>query len=162
MLSNNRNIAIEGKDIRAIIFRNFSGKPDNFNPNGTMGNFTVVLENAKAEELADRGLNVQWKANRDGDEEARLKIFVRFEHVPPKVYQITSHNTVELDKDTVELLDNAEISNADLILSPYHYEVSGRSGIKAYLSKGYFTIEEDQFAERYLHRENKDEVPWNE
>ena len=150
MARTNRNVAIEDKDIQAIIFRNFSGQPDNFNPKGAMGNFTVVLNKDKADELADRGLNVVYKENRDGDTEARLKIFVRFDHVPPKVYQITSRQTVELDAETVRCLDTAEISKADLILSPYHYDFNGREGVKAYLSKGYFTIEEDQFAKRYL------------
>lgn len=161
MARNTRNVAIEDKDIRAIIFRNFSGQPDAFNPKGAMGNFTIVLENEKAQELADKGLNVVYKENRDGDQEARLKIFVRFEHVPPKVYQITGKNSVELDADTIRCLDTAEIAKADLIVSPYHYEFNGREGVKAYLSKGYFTIEEDQFAKRYFGGgEKMDDIPW--
>lgn len=150
MARNTRNIAIEDKDIQAIIFRNFSGQPDNFNPKGAMGNFTLVLNKDKAVELANKGLNVTYKENRDGDTEARLKVFVRFEHVPPKVYQITSRHTTELDEDTIRCLDTAEISKADMIISPYNYNFNGREGVKAYLSKGYFTIEEDQFAKRYL------------
>ena len=161
MARNNRNVAIEDKDVKAIIFRNFSGQPDNFNPKGAMGNFTIILSESKAKELENNGLNVVYKENRDGDLEARLKIFVRFEHVPPKVYQITGKNTVELDETTIRCLDTAEIAKADLIVSPYNYDFNGRKGVKAYLSKGYFTIEEDQFAKRYFGgKEQMDDVPW--
>ena len=152
MLSNrnSRNIAIDSKDMKAILFRNFTGKPDQFNPKGTMGNFTVVLNEGKARELEDLGLNIKHKTNRDGDDEARLQIFCRFENFPPKVYRKVGHNTVELDQDTIEILDNDEIEDADLIISPYSYDFNGRKGVKAYLYRGYFTVAEDQYAQRYL------------
>ncbi len=151
----NRNVAIEGKDIKSIIFRNFTGAPDTYNPKGCIGNFTVVLEDEKAAELEEAGLNIKHKANRDGDDEARLKIFVRFDHVPPKVYRVTKRTTVELDEDTVGLLDNDDIEYADLIISPYAFEINGLSGKKAYLSKGYFTVAEDQFASKYLDKDEE-------
>lgn len=160
MRTRNNNVAIEGKDIRAILFRNFTGAPDTYNPKGCIGNFTVVLEDEKAKELEQIGLNVKRKPNRDGDEEARLKVFVRFDHVPPKVYRVNSRTTAELDEDTIGLLDNDDIVDADLIINPYAFEINGLSGKKAYLSKGYFTVAEDQFADKYLGRE-KDEVPFD-
>lgn len=154
----NRNINIDSQDMKAILFRNFTGKPDSFNPKGQMGNFTIVLEDAKAKELEAQGLNIKHKQNRDGDDECRLQIFVRFDNFPPKVYRCTSKKSVELDEDTIALLDNDEIVDADLIISPYTYDVNGRQGKKAYLHRGYFTVAEDQYADRYLNRE--DEVPF--
>ena len=41
-------IRIRDEEVKAILFRNFAGAPDRFNPNGTMGNFWVVLEEEKA------------------------------------------------------------------------------------------------------------------
>lgn len=148
---NNRNIAIDSKDMTAIMFRNFSGKPDNFNPNGTMGNFTIGLTEEKGHELEEQGLNVRWRDTPDGDKEPRLKVFVRYENFPPKVYRIVDGDAALLDKESVELLDNDDISDADLIISPYAYEFGGRKGVKAYLYRGYFTVASDQYAERYLH-----------
>ena len=151
MLSTNRNtINIDSKDMTAILFRNFAGKPDNFNPKGAMPNFTVCLSDERAKQLEAEGLDIKWRQNPDGDQQGRLKVFVRFENFPPKVFRITKKNTVELNADTVALLDHDEIKDADLIISPYHYDFNGRKGTKAYLSKGYFTIAEDQYAERYL------------
>lgn len=151
MLSTNREtVSIDSKDMTAILFRNFAGKPDNFNPKGAMPNFTVCLSTEKAKQLEAEGLDIKWRQSPDGDEQGRLKVFVRFENFPPKVFRITKKSTVELNDQTVALLDNDEIEDADLIISPYRYDFNGRKGTKAYLSRGYFTIAEDQYADRYL------------
>lgn len=159
MLTSKKNtISIDTEDMQAILFRNFSGKPSNFNPNGEMGNFTIVLNDKKAEELKAEGLNVKRKLNRDGDEEWRLQIFVRFDKKPPKIYRKVGTKSIELTEETVALLDDDEIEKADLIIDPSVYDFNGRHGKKAYLHRGYFTVAEDQYADRYLNRE--DDVPF--
>lgn len=144
-----RTIEIADEDIRDLIFRNFSGAPDNFNKNGCTPNVWVVLEDEKARELEAQGLNIKWKPNRDGDLEPRLQVFARYEPFPPKIYKVTSNNTTLLDRDTVGQLDYDDIIHVDLVISPYHWESNGTTGIKSYISKGYFTIAEDQFQSRY-------------
>ena len=144
-----RNVIIGDNDIKTILFRNFAGKPDDYHRDGQMPNFWVVLSDEKAHELEDQGFNIKWKPNRDGDEEGRLQIFVRFDPFPPKVYQITTGGTTPLDQESIVALDFAELVKVDLVLSPYRYEVNGRTGVKAYLGKGYFTIQEDEFSSQY-------------
>ena len=148
-LDRKRTIDISGDDIVDILFRNLSGAPDNFNRNGCTPNFWIVLKEEKAHELQSLGLNVRWKPNRDGDEEPRLQVFARYEPFPPKIYKVTSRNTTLLDEETVKQLDYDEIAHLDLVISPYHWENNGNQGVKAYISRAYFTIVEDSFSTKY-------------
>ena len=135
-----------------IIWRNFSGGPDKFHPKGGYRNFNVVIDDPEqAQQMADDGWNIKIRPPREeGDEPLHtLEVAVSFDNYPPKVVMVTRRNKVELDEDSVECLDNCDITSADLIISPYHYETPERSGIKAYLKTGYFNIEEDRFAEKY-------------
>lgn len=159
--SERRLIYIEDQDIEAIIFRNFSGNPDKYHKNGTMPNFWLVLTPEKAVELIDAGLNVRQKENRDGDLEYRLQVFARFDNFPPTIIKICGKNQIRLDEDTVGDLDRDEIEKIDLAISPYQYEMEGRTGIKAYLNKGYFTIREDRLSKRYSELE-EEELPFGE
>lgn len=147
--SGRKLVYIENHEIVAIIFRNFSGKPDKFHPNGQMPNFWVVLTPDKAAELGGMGMNIRERIDDDGEVEFRLQVFVRFDNFPPTVFKICGDAKLRLDKDTICDLDRDEIEKIDLSISPYHYEMNGRSGIKAYLNKGYFTIVEDKLDKVY-------------
>lgn len=135
-----------------IIWKNFAGEPDKFHTKGGYRNFNVILDDPEqAQQMADDGWNVKIRAPREDGERPlnTLEVCVNFENYPPKVVMLTSRNKVELDEESVGCLDTADILFSDLIISPYHYEVNGKQGIKAYLKTAYITIEEDRFAEKY-------------
>lgn len=136
-----------------IIWKNFAGEPDKFHTKGGYRNFNVILDDPEeAQRLADDGWNVKIRTynGEEGKEPLNtLEVCVSFENYPPKVVMVTSRNKVELDDESIRCLDTADILSADLIISPYHYDVNGKQGIKAYLKTAYITIEEDRFAEKY-------------
>ena len=141
------NIVIEKARIG---FRNFSGKEGKFNPAGRK-NFCVFLETDLAQKLVEDGWNVRWlmPRNEDDERQAYLQVSVSFDNIPPKVVMITSRGKTILDESTVSLLDWAEISEVDVIIRPYNWEVNGKGGVKAYLKSMYVTISEDEFESKY-------------
>lgn len=148
-----------------IIWRNFSGKADKFNPKGGKRSFSVVIEDGElAAQLAADGWNVKQLKPRNEDEETdpnySLQVKVSFDNKPPRIYLVTRNNKVLMNEDTVDSLDYAEISNVDLVIAPYTYDVNGKSGVAAYLKTMYVTVIEDEFADKYDFGDDE-EVPFD-
>lgn len=151
---------VEDDDIVTILFRNFSKAPDKFNPEGPRNaNFWVVLEPEKAQELIEEGFNVKEKENRDGDLEYRLQVSVS-DLYPPTIVKVCGKVKTSLDKETMATLDRDELEKVDLVLSKGKWEFGGKTGVKAWLDKGYFTIVKDKFDVRYDF--NDDDMPFGE
>jgi len=134
-----------------IIFRNFSGKEGQYNRAGDRS-FSVVLTDPElVDALKSEGWNVKYLKPRDEDEQPApyIQVSVKYEFAPPKVYLVTDKSKTLLDEESVGELDYMDISSCDIVLSPYHWEVSGKSGIKAYLKTMYVNIEADPFADKY-------------
>lgn len=152
-MANNDNIVVmEG--VR-IIFKNFQGKEGQYNRAGDR-NFGVVLPPDLAERMLADGWNVKYLKPREDDEEEDqvetpwLSVSVNFDKGrPPKIMMVTSRGRTAMDEQTVEMLDWADITNVDLIVRPYTWEVSGRTGVKAYLQTMFVTIEEDPLEAKY-------------
>lgn len=149
-------------DDARIIYRNFAGAPSKFNREGDR-NFAVVIEDQDiAEALTEKGWNVKIKPPREeGDEPFMfLPVKVKFNDRGPKVYlqnSLGGRNRVTLDEDTVGILDNVDITNVDLDIRPYDWDVQGKTGRTAYLQSICVTQEVDRFLDRYAEQESPEE-----
>lgn len=135
-----------------LIFRNFAGKPDKYNAKGGIRKFGVIIDPDKAEALRDEGWNIKMLPPKQDDGEPLFYLSVKLqygEYRQPNVFLITNGHKQLLEEDTVASLDYAELQYVNLVISPYYWEVNGKSGINAYLKTGYFEIVTDSFADRY-------------
>ena len=134
-----------------IRFRNFSGRPDEFTREGDRSFALVIDDEDLANKLKEDGWNIRMRMPKNDGEDPwyYLKVKVKFGDFPPKIIEVTSRNRVPLNEETVGILDSAELKSVDVEISPYHWEIGGRSGITAYLKTMYATIEEDPFAAKY-------------
>lgn len=150
MAENDGTVLMEG--VR-LIFRNFAGKEGKYNAEGDR-NFGVVIDDKTAEDMLADGWNIKYLKPREEDEDETptpwLPVAVGYgKGRPPRVVVITSRGRTNLDENSVEMLDWAEITNVDMIVRPYHYEVRGDKGVKAYVQSIYVTIEEDELERKY-------------
>ena len=143
----NSTITIENAQVQ---FRNFTGKEGKYNREGDR-NFVVFLDPEDAEPLAKDGWLIKELKPRDpGDHPQQyLPVKVAYGNYPPKIVVITDAGQKILDEDTVHILDWAEFANVDMIINPYNWEVSGDTGVKAYLKTMYVTIVEDEIEKKY-------------
>lgn len=147
-MSNVNNINIEGA---TIIWKNFSGERDKFNP-GKRG-FSVVIDDAvMADELRQEGWNIKERPLMEGadpsEQEWTLPVKLNMNRYT-QVWLIVGNHKTLLDENTVSQLDVVDIVNCDISIRPYEWEMSGRTGITAYVDSMYVTIRENKFAEKY-------------
>jgi hypothetical protein len=133
-----------------IVFRNFAGKEGQYNREGDR-NFCVILPPDLAEAMAVDGWNIKQLRSREegvpGD--FYIQVSVGFKGRPPTLVIISSAGRVDLGQHEAELLDWVDIKQADLIINPYHWNVNGKSGIKAYVKSLFIIINEDFLQLKY-------------
>lgn len=146
---NNRpgNVTIENA---RIVFRNFAGREERFNPAGRR-NFGVILPDDVAEQMVKDGWNVKYLKPREEDEQPQpwLQVAISYKVRPPRVVMVTSRGRTSLPEELIEALDYADLAVVDLIVNPYSWTVDGKSGIKAYLTSIFVTIAEDDLERKY-------------
>lgn len=146
-----------------IFWTNFAGKERENNAAGKR-NFCVEIPADIAENLRADGWNVKYTKDSEeyGGSKPYLQVEVKYGAYPPKIYKVTSRNKTLLDEDVVGDLDKDEITNVDLYISPYHWTVGSKSGIKAYVDKMWVTIEEDDLTKKYASYEDEESLPFGE
>lgn len=139
-----------------LVFRNFTGKETQYNQEGARNFGVIIPDQAVAEQMAADGWNVKYLKPREedeGEDEGEtpwMQVKVGYgKGRPPKIMLVTDRGRTALDEETIDTLDWADITNVDLIVRPYHWEVRGDSGISAYVQSMYVTIEEDALERKY-------------
>ncbi|MEG0453748.1 MAG: hypothetical protein RR559_00020 [Bacteroides sp.] len=142
-----------------LIYKNFSGKEGKYNRAGDR-NFGVVIEDPEqASALSADGWNVRIiPAREEGDLPLHyIPVSISFDNIPPAVYMVTNKRMTVVDDNSIGTFDFAEMRNVDLVLRPYNWDVSGRTGVKAYVKTMYVTINEDAFARKYDEYRSREE-----
>lgn len=147
-MANVNNINIEGA---MIIWKNFSGERDKFNP-GKRGFSVVIDDTVMTDELRREGWNVKDRPLQEGaddsEQEWTLPVKLNMNRYT-QVWLIVGNHKTLLNEDTVSQLDVVDIVNCDISIRPYEWKMNGRTGITAYVDSMYVTIRENKFAEKY-------------
>lgn len=133
-----------------IIYRNFEGREGQYNREGSR-NFSVVLPEDVADQMAADGWNVRCKVSKeeDGSKLCTLPVEVSYKNRPPRVVMITSRGRQTLTEPELVLLDWADIKTVDVTINPYSWSVNGNEGVKAYAKNLFITIIEDAVELKY-------------
>jgi hypothetical protein len=143
-------VVMEG---RRILFRNFAGEPDKFNPSKGKRTFAVVLLPDEAEAMRADGWNVKTLPARTEEDEPLdiLRVTVKMDgRNPPRVILVSTKGKTALDEEMIKLLDWADIENVDMIVRPWSWSINGGEGVAAYLKSIYVTIREDELERKYM------------
>lgn len=150
-LARKNNDPILIQDAR-IVFRNFSGKPGQFNAPGQR-NFNLIIPEDTVGYFEDLGFNVKRFKPRDGEEQgdAHVKVNVNLNsNRPPKLNIINSRGRTTLTEDMIDMLDWADFAKVDILINPYRREwPDGRVTVTPYLQTFFGTIREDELELMY-------------
>lgn len=150
MSNSNGEITIRDANLPGGPWRNFTGREGKYNAEGDRS-FTLFLDPNFGEQLRADGWNVKMRQPReDGDEiQAYLSVSVSYKMRPPTVVLVTRRGRRNMEEADLEFLDWMEFEKVDLIVRPYHWNVRGEAGVKAYLKALYVTMHEDELAIEY-------------
>ena len=128
-----------------VIFRNFSGNPTTFNPNGGKRTFSLCLPAEWAEILKADGWNIKAREVDDGETIYHTEIVVNENSTyPPNLYMLTEFNgekrLTPLTPDMYVKLDRDAITNLDLEIHPFEHGRGGVGAKKGYLKNLWATL----------------------
>ena len=143
-----------------ITFKNFGGKPTEWNKKGGVRDFAIVLDNYDdVQSLVDMGFPVKYfKKKEETDPDVPfLKVKVNFKYsddgttlTSPHIYMINGKKKTLVTPQTAAVLDQADIAFCDIVIRPYYCTVQGNDYVVAYLDKMYVNLEVDEFEEKYI------------
>lgn len=132
-------VLIENLSNRSIIYRNFAGRKEQYNPNGQR-KFTVVINPDDAQMLASNGWNVKIRPPKnEGDDPfctLEVKIRLDLDWAKPKIKQFSRTGVVGITEDNIANFDQAEFEKVDIVLRQYVWtNMKGETGVSAQLSE---------------------------
>lgn len=158
-MSNTLNLADQ-----RIGFLNFEGRdPNGFNKEHARS-FAIFLDDQNLiDDLVADGFNVKYPKplpDVDPAEDRRTPYLqVTVSNGPEvnygvKVYLIEEEGArpTRIQNDNLDIIDTLNIESADIVINPYHWEVRGEKGTKAFLKAVYLklnTSDVDEFAAKY-------------
>lgn len=146
----NRDI-LEIEDAR-IVFRNFSGAPDDFTREGDRSFAVIIPDQDTADALIEEGWNVKIRAPRDENDEPFMFLKVKVNYGNgrgPGAYVQSGNSVTRLNEDTIGMLDQIDIASVDMDVRAYDWEKHGNSGRTAYLDNINVIQRIDRFGARY-------------
>lgn len=156
-------------DNARITFLNFKGEKSKYNPNGNR-EFSLVIEPGRidndemvlsAEEIRDIlkrdtnqygvGWNIKTKPPRDEDDTPFIYMPVKLKmNDSTTVYLKTGDKLIQLDDESVGMLDDIDIANVDLDIRPYDDTMPNGTPFRAaYVKAMCVTQNINRFAARY-------------
>ncbi len=159
-------IVIYNAQIGRGTYRNFEGRSGEYNSLGAR-NFVLFLDDDFARDIEAKGAPVVWKPNKydEGKLRAQMKVHVKYRDkygnplTPPKIVLCSKKNRTQLEEEDIKMLDHADISKWDLILSMYKNKGNTGPENSVSLSTLYATLNENELDAMYAEEENG-EVPW--
>lgn len=142
---------IELEDIQVLWgWSDFAGRGDQFTEAGKP-NFTIVLPEQTAHELAEIGWNVK---EREGFEEGdppryTLEAKISYKYDPPRIFLIKGDRKFRADERDLADIRRDTCDRIDVVLTPSPWVQGGRSGITAYVKEMYAQVRQSRFAEQY-------------
>lgn len=129
-----------------VIFKNFTGAPTQFNPNGGKRTFSVCLTPEWAEILKADGWNVRQRELEEGDTIYFTEIVVNENSTyPPHLYVVTEFNGEKkltlLSPEYYNKLDQDMIINLDLEIHPFEHGRGVAGAKKGYLKNLWATLQ---------------------
>lgn len=153
-------------DDARIIWRNFSGRPSQYNREGDR-NFALIIPNQEtADEFLKRGWNVKIKPPREEGEAPFMFINVNVKYGgrrDPEAYLCVGKKKVDLTESTINRLDDVEIDHVIMDLRPYDWSGTGEK-CSAYLQGILVFQNVSRLTARFAEEEGPGEpadLPWD-
>jgi len=165
---NRGKLNIEDCKIMGGNFRNFAGRPTDYDRRGGKRYFSVIIPDPDvAEQMKDDGWRVKtFIPKKEGEEPIyHLKVNVSYHDdvnqssLDPIVHRYIGRSKDVLDHRDIGTLDKADISTADVRINRSRPDEEGL--VSAYLDKLVVVIDEDWMDKKYAREESPDEEPWD-
>lgn len=130
----------------AVLFRNFSGNPTDFNPNGGKRTFNMCLPREWAETLRADGWNIKERQLEEGETIYHTEIVVNENcNYPPHLYVLTDFMgkkcLTQLPPEQYKKLDQDIIVDMDAEIHPYEHGRGAAGSKKGYLKNLWVTLQ---------------------